>query len=217
MLNIMKKTLLFLFVLLICQTALLGQYQIRNGNFESWDNVSSSSIEPTHWSSHMTCTGSLASSAQSQQIYRVTDTHTGSGYSCKIKARTAFITIIANGTATTGQVNVDNMTPSNSANHTFTSRTDANFNEPFTGKPDSIRFWAKFECPNSSTQFARLNAVIHGDYDYTDPETGSSGSYVVGKALSEFQRGDQGWHQYTVPFDYATYSSLGQTPHYILI
>jgi len=62
-----------------------------------------------------------------------------------------------------------------------------------------------------------MHAVIHGNYEYTDPETGNSSNYVVGKALSEFQRGDQGWHQYTVAFDYASYSPLNQTPAYILI
>ena len=210
------KRILFI-ILMICQVAVFGQYQIRNGNFEIWDSLGTSYEEPTNWSSHMTNTGTFASFARSQQIQRSSDTPTGTGYSCNIYARTAIGSVIANGTVTTGRINVGNISPSNTANHTFTVIGDSDFNEPFSGKPDSIRFWAKFECPNSSTQYAKMHAVIHGVYEYTDPETDNSSNYVVGKAVSEFQRGDQGWHQYTVAFDYASYSSLNQTPSYILI
>lgn len=210
------KRILFA-ILMICQIAVFGQYQIRNGNFEIWDSLGTSYEEPTNWSSHMNNTGSLASFARAQQIQRSTDTHTGTGYSCNIYARIAIGSVIANGTVTTGRINVGNISPANSANHTFTVIGDSNFNEPFTGRPDSIRFWAKFVCPNSSTQYAKMHAVIHGNYEYTDPETNNSSSFVVGKAVSEFQRGDEGWHQYTVSFDYDSYSSLNQTPAYILI
>ena len=209
------KRILFT-ILIMCQVAVFGQYQIRNGNFETWDSLGTSYEEPTNWSSHMTNTGSLSGFARYQQIQRSSDTHTGTGYSCNIYARTAIGSVIANGTVTTGRVNVGNISPSNSANHTFTVIEDNNFNEPFSGKPDSIRFWAKFECTDS-LQYAKMHAVIHGVYEYTDPETDNSANYVVGKAVSEFQRGDQGWHQYTVAFDYASYNSLNQTPAYILI
>jgi hypothetical protein len=209
------KRILFA-ILMICQVAVFGQYQIRNGNFEIWDSLGTSYEEPTNWSSHMTNTGTYASFARSQQIQRSTDTHTGTGYSCNIYGRIAIGSIIANGTVTTGRINVGNISPSNSANHTFTVIGNSDFNEPFSGKPDSISFWAKFECLDS-LQYAKMHAVIHGNYEYTDPETDNSSNYVVGKAVSEFQRGDRGWHQYTVPFDYADYSSLNQTPAYILI
>ena len=199
------------------------RYQLRNSDFETpfVPSPGSSSVgtEPQYWHSFGSVTGSLASTARNaNHISQSTDTRNGIGYSARLSARNVILGIIANGNLTTGRVNAGNMTASNPANHNFTDPNDSNFNEPWTATPDSIRFWAKYT-PNSATQWARMSAYIHDDYKFTDPLGGdpNSPNYIVSSAELEWQRGDQGWHQYIVPFDYASYTHLEKSPKYILI
>ena len=200
-----------------------NSYQLRNGDFEApfvpAPGASATGTEPPYWHSFGSLTGSMASTARSgAQISQSTDTRNSIGFSCKVNARTILGIATANGNMTTGRVNAGSITASNVANHNFTDPNDNNFNEPWTSTPDSIRFWAKYT-PNSATQYARMSAYIHDNYKFTDPLGGDANSpnYIVGSAEFEWQRGDQDWHQYTVPFDYASYAHLGNSPKYILI
>ena len=199
-----------------------NSFQLRNGDFEApfvpSPGASATGTEPPYWHSFGSLTGPQASLARSgAQISQSTDTRNGIGYSCRINARSIIIAI-ANGNMTTGRINAGSMTASNAANHNFTDPNDSSFNEPWTSTPDSIRFWAKYT-PNSATQWARMSAFIHDDYKFTDPIDGdtNSANYVVANAMLEWQRGDQSWIQYTIPFDYASYAHLGKSPKYIII
>lgn len=198
------------------------KYQLRNSNFDepfvTAPGSGSTGTEPQFWHSFNSCTGSLASTARTTaQLSQSTDTRNGVGYSARINARLVLI-VVANGNLTTGRVNAGNMTASNPANHNFTDPNDDNFNEPWTATPDSMRFWAKYTTVNAG-QYARMSTYIHDDFRFTDPLAGNANSAdnIVGFAECEWQRGDQGWHQYTVPFDYASYTHLGKSPKYILV
>lgn len=214
----MKKIIIFLYaVCFLFDYSVAQTYQLPNGGFENWEG-SGTSAEPTHWSSFMTGSGSgLAFSfGQNQQISLSTDVRPGTSGTKSVRLYAKEIMgVIANGIITTGQVNMASTTPSDPSNHTITRRASAAFNQPLSAKPDSIRFWCKFNCP-SSTQKARMNAVIHDSYDYMDPDSydGNAPRHVVGKALAEFTRGTQTWTEYLVPFNYNFQSS---TPSYILI
>ena len=221
--QVRKSVMILSCILFVATMNSFAQYQLRNSTFDAPFNnaqTGNNGVEPEHWHSFGSCvTNTLTGTAKTgSQISQSSDTRNGVGYSCKVNARNVLAGIIANGTVTTGRMNAGSTTASSSDNHNFTDPNNSNFNEPWTTKPDSIRFWAKFTTP-STTQYARLSAFIHGNAKVSDPLAGVSGSsgQVVAYGLYEWQRGDQGWHQYSVPFDYDSYASNGRTPAYILI
>ena len=231
----MKKILLLLLVGLLVQTQVVGQtvYQLPNPGFEDWPGTDITT-EPTAWNSFPTAqcnvpniawvinVCSMGKIVNSLQLERSTDIRENASgqYSCKIKARDAGIQGVleatANGTLTTGQIRVGVSDPVDSPeNHNRTLASNgADLKQIWHGMPDSIRFWAKFTCP-SATQEARMHAIIHDNHDYTDPENSTAhANYVVAKALCQFTKGDEKWHQYSVAFDY---NYPATTPAFLLL
>lgn len=216
------KTILIAIINLIIFTSFSTYaqvYQLPNGGFEIWDGTDSDD-EPTNWNGFPSaeCTLFLGcGTATATRHAKSTDTRPGSGgsYSCKIYATSA-LGIIANGNISTGQIRIGSTTATNfEENYNITRSTNAEFKQSLNAKPDSIRFWAKFVCP-STTQNARMHAVIHNNYNYKDPEDGdaSAGSHVVAHATDNFTRGDQEWTLHSVPFDY---DFPADDPVYILL
>ena len=189
--------------------------QLYNGGFEDWHG-SDKEAEPVHWHSFMSADGDgLAyAAARAQQVQLSTDVRPGSEgkTSVCIYAR-SILGIIANGNLTTGRIHVGSANADDASNYNFTQRSNENFCQILTAKPDSIRFWAKFECPDAE-QKARMSAIIHDAYDYRDPEASGDLVHAVGKACHEFTKGDGEWHCYTLPFDY---SYAAAEPHFLLI
>jgi len=213
--ELMNKIILFVFLSFFCSLALFSQtYQFPNGGFELWDGSSADS-EPSSWNAFpsakcdLTGMASLGcGTATATRHAKSTDTRPGSSgnYSCKIYATKISIlgnTVIANGNITTGQIRIGSTTATNPENYNITRASDSDFRQDLNAKPDSIVFWAKFVCP-SETQQAKMIAIIHDNYSYRDPEDSdpNAASHVVGKALKFFNRGDQAWKRYSVPFDY---------------
>ncbi len=208
----MKKGLLLLILCtLFINVSLLSQvYQLPNGGFETWDG-NGSDDEPANWNAFPSAACDLSfpaslgcGSATETRHEKSTDKRPGSSgnYSCKLFA-TSVLGVIANGTVTTGQIRIGSTTAANTENYNITRTGDSQFRQSIGAKPDSIRFWAKFVCP-STTQTAKLSAIIHNNYAYRDPDGSDSNaeSHVVAKATHFFTRGDQTWVQYSVPFDY---------------
>lgn len=190
-------------------------YQLPNGGFETWDGTSSSS-EPTNWNSFGTSECTLiigCSSAQQTHHENSSDTRPGSAgsHSCRIYA-TSIMGVVANGNMTTGRIHAGSMTATNSANYNVTYPSQAGFNQPFNGRPDYIHFWAKAQISSSSDQ-ARMNAVVHNNSEVRDPIRTSDHVNITGVATLNFN-GDNTWHEYTVPFSY-TYGNA--TPEYLLL
>jgi hypothetical protein len=223
----MKKiTLLILssIILILLQAELKAQvYQLPNGNFELWDGDSNN--EPANWNGFPTANCNLSigcGTAMTTRHEMSTDVRPGTtgSYSCKIfatKVNIMIISVTANGNLTTGKINIGSSTASNSSNYNFTEAGNPDHSQALNAKPDSIVFWAKFVCPASATQQARMNAVIHDSYNYCDPSGSDSNgaNHIVGQATQNFTRGDQTWVRYAVPFDYNGFSAT--TPEYILI
>lgn len=217
----MKKKLFNLKkIALFCATAFLSlstmaQMQVGNSDFENWDNVGDSEEEPTNWNSFMTADCTLGSFmcgiAQSQLIERSTDAHSGS-YSARIWSKSTF-GIVANGNMTLGRVHMGSSTADDSDNYNYTDIADPDFNQPFTGNPDSLVAWVKFN-PQSATDKARVSATIHNDNNYRDPDDGSATNFVVAKAVHNYNSTDDEWQRISVPFDYIGPSTDAQ---YILI
>lgn len=217
----MKKLASLLFIVFPC-LIFAQTYQLPNGNFESWG-----SEEPAYWNGFPTSQCDLSglyalgcSAAQETRHEQSTDVRPGTTgtSSCKLFATVVSLlgsSIPANGTLTTGQIRIGSSTPASPENYNISRTADGDLSQSFTGKPDYIRFWAKFECP-SATQEARMNTVIHDAYDYRDPEgsDANAGSHVVAKATRQFTI-TNGWQEFVVPFDYQGYTATN--PAYILI
>ena len=205
-------------VLLTFPLAIFGQvYQLPNPGFEYWDNnYADEDDEPTNWNGFPTAECTLASYACNlatpTKHARSTDTHTGTGYSCRIFAASTILAV-ANGNITTGRIHIGSISATNTANNNYTVITNNDFSQPFNGKPDSIRFWAKFHASSSSSQ-ARMSAVIHENHNLQDPLIDEEAQYIVAHAERNFT-GDNSWHEFTVPFDYDNFA--GTTPAYILV
>lgn len=197
-------------------------YQLPNPGFEIWDG-SGTDDEPTYWNGFPSADCDLVigcSSATATRHSKSTDIRPGTSgsYSLKLFATEINIlgnTIIANGNITTGQIRIGSTSASSSQNYNISLTSNSAFSQPLNAKPDSIRFWAKFVCP-SSTQQARINAIIHDNYNYRDTDLSdpNAPAHIVAKATYNFTRGSQNWVNYTIPFDYAYPAS---TAHYILI
>ena len=196
----MNKILLFTIV----STAALfsfGQGQIGNSDMEQWESVASGE-EPNNWNSFLSATGGWAWAA-SDQVQSSTDVRPGSAgvKSCRIWSNSSF-GIIANGNVTLGQINMGSTTPSDASNYNFSKTSDANHSEMLADTPDSLVFWAKFT-PNGGNGNARMKATLHDNYDYQDPEDGTSATHVVATAVVNFPSTGGNWTRFSIPFDYS--------------
>lgn len=204
----MKKFLLIIIALI--PSLMFAQLQLPNGGFENWDD----NAEPSNWNTFVTAkcdievgslTETLCKGATKVKHGKSTDVRPGSEgqYSCFLFA-SKVLSFVANGNVTTGQIRIGTTDLKSKENYNITRMTNKDFNQPFTGRPDSIKFWAKFRCPDS-LQEARMKAVIHDKYDVRDPEETDSVKCfekIVSEAVLNFTPGDQEWHEYTVPFEY---------------
>ncbi len=195
--------------------------QVGNSDFELWDNESNESAEPQNWNGFMTAGGSLAGTAAGQCMESTTEVRPGAVvgskgvylYSYKVFG------VNANGNLTVGKINAGAMSAADQANHNATIQNNEAFSETMTSRPDSITAWVKLMTNDVN---ARLSAIIHDDFSFQDPSRDEDMQHVVGEAKLNYARvndesGNATWQRLSVPFDYATYASLGLDPKYILI
>jgi len=189
--------------------------QILNGGFEDWEGEGKE-MEPCHWNSYMSAdgTGVAYIAGKAQQVTVSSDVRPGTegGSSVCIFARSV-MGVVANGNITTGRIYMGSTSVQSKDNYNYSSCRLPDFHHVLTARPDSIRFWAKFDCPDAA-QYARMSAIIHDDYDYRDPEVDDELAHAYGKAVLEFTAKSGGWYCYTVPFHYGCPAAR---PKYILI
>ena len=209
----MKKLLQsFAATFLICSPVLHAQQQLGNGNMESWDNVGQATEEPTNWNSFKSGTGSFVSFG-SQQIQRSTAIRAGAtgSYCARVWSKST-LGIVANGNMTIGQINMGSSTPSSSSNYNFSKTSDVNFSEVMTSSPDSLVFWVKYTAGAGNQ--ARVNAIIHDNYDLRDPQDAASIPHIVGTATLNYPPTAGVWVRKSVPF---LYNGSATSPQFILI
>lgn len=218
--NLHKKVLALL--LGVSAITANAQYQISNPGFEGdWTQYtqnSTSGYEPDGWHSFITLNsgGTLYNSAIENKMEESSDVRPGTDgvKSAKIWSSSVsilFWTYVTNGTITTGRINAGSTTTTDaSGNYNFSDPSD--YNEPFTGRPDSITSWVKF-IPVSSGDQARISAIIHDNSRYQDPEAVTY-TNVVAKAQYDYTSIDNDWQRISVPF---TYEDGDNSPAYILI
>ena len=189
-----------------------SKYQLENPGFEQWDNETTSSIEPSHWNSFMTATGSLKSTVAKQQLEKSTDTRPGSDgkSSVKITARSVLF-VIAQGNLTTGHINAGSLSAADGkGNYNFTDESDDNFNQKITGLPDSLVVWLNV----SVSKNAGVSCYLHTAGYFQDPQANDITATVISNAKASLPT-TNGWKRVSIPFSYEV--TDGTRPKYALV
>ena len=193
-------------------------YQVENSDFELWDDEDNDNIEPAHWNSFMHATGTLSGMVKGKQVEKSEETRPGSEgqYSAKIFAREIKILTItaatAQGNLTTGCINGSSMSATDaSGNYNYTNINDNNFNQTFTGKPDSLRVWVKTSCVYN----AAISCFLHTEGYYQSPEANDITATVVAKTEKSDVVAEE-WAEVVLPMEYNEEAD-DQRPFYALI
>ncbi len=196
--------------LFVLQLPVKAQYHLRNGDMSNWVSVGATAEHAQYWNSMKNGATGSYNTTPGKCVFQSTDVPPVPGITYSAQLKCVEITVVIfkikqNGQMTTGRVSANSATATDAnGNYNYTDVSNSEYSTPIMGKPDSIRFWAK--CVNSSlADSARMNAVIHDDYNYHDPEgTGGSASHRLGNATLNFNRvGANGtWIEYKLPFVY---------------
>ena len=150
-----------------------------------------------------------------------------SGYGCEIHAVTLAGNLV-NGVLTTGQMQFASPDNKSADNNTYTDKDNKlghNAAMKFTGRPDSVYFWCKFEMKKPSN-VAVAKFHIHGNVAYKDISSHTSATAQKGKIANAFcdikDHNDGKWHQYKYKFTYydeqnKVVATTSRTPSYILV
>lgn len=195
------KRILLLSLSAVLAGSVSAQGQIGNSDMETWESVATA-FEPENWNSFLSAQGSLTGFA-ANQIEESGNVRPGSAglSSARIWTRNAGFNVKANGNMTCGRINMGSITASSPDNHNLSLTSDPMFSEAFTDTPDSIVFWVEYNASDNGSE-ARMKATLHDDFDYTDPETGTSADHIVATAELNYSP-TNGWVRMSVPFNYS--------------
>ena len=204
------KRFLTLFAAAALALTASAQLQIQNSSFEEWDNEETSSIEPSHWNSFMSGTGSMKGFAASQQVKKSDDAHSGS-FSAHIYARSVF-GVVAQGNLTTGCINMGSASATDAnGNYNYTNEDDAEFHQKFTGLPDAMRVWVKGSCAYPAGASCNLHTAGY----FQDPAGNTITAQRIAKANTSNIACSDAWQEVIIPFVYDI--TDGTRPAYALI
>lgn len=209
----MRKTLLSL-ITVWCGSLLFAQTTITNGGFETWQNESQPTEEPTQWNSNKTG-GNNAPSGPQTCFKETSNPHSGTACA-RVKTGLAFGIVVVNGSLTTGKVEAP--TTNKADGYIRTIPTDPNYGMSFTGRPDSLVFWYRYD--SYSSDYPRVEARLHVGYAYA-PEAPSNNNHpdstvnIIARAQwTNVPNSDVStWTRVSMPFVYVD----SRTPQYILI
>lgn len=157
---------------------------------------------------------------------------TGSTKCVCITSNSPIVGTVANGVMTTGRIYNKSDDPNDAAKNYNSS--DPSFNisskegtkitypnnrsyaQPFTGKPDKFTVWVNF-CPKKQDGYASVNAVIHTNARYQDPEEADKYKAVkVAAAKNDAIANYNNWQKLEIDFDYSV-GNKDNVPAYILV
>ncbi len=171
-----------------------SQQQLENPSFETWENVGAPTEEPVEWSSIKTSDNSGLNTSAPKVCERSSDAHSGS-YSVKLTNVSAFF-IVANGILSNGRIHSD-LNPENG--YVFTDASNAQWNTPFTSRPDSLVGWYKFSPQNNDK--GKVEAIIHSG-NAQNPENGTASNFVAKARFILPSTTVSSWTRFSVPFHY---------------
>ena len=198
-------------IICLASSLAMAQYgtQFENRGFESWSNYGSgnSTIEPVHWHSTKSASGTF-SGWLSQQIEPSAVVRPGSSGTKSVRLwPTSVVGVTANGNMTNGRMNAGSMSATGSGNYNYTQRSDERFNTPITTVPDSIAVWVCFRSADPN-QEAEVRAAIHGNADFKFVSNGTMepADQLVAIATKHFTRtaeagGNYNWKRLSIPFN----------------
>lgn len=213
-------------------------YKYEKKPLNKW-TTKASYTEPLNWHGYATIDASDTNEAGrgGSKLTTSTDVRTGSK-STKCVCITAtnpipLVPILANGVMTTGRIYTHSTTADDASNNynfsdpsfdissaeklgTREKKTypqNRNYAQKFQGKPDLFTVWVNF-IPKNASDRASVNAVIHTNARYQDPEATSYKSVKVAAAKND-NIAKNGWEKLEIPFDYSVGTS--KTPAYILV
>lgn len=164
---------------------------------------------------------------------------TGSTKCVCITSNSPIVGTVANGVMTTGRIynkskeaddagsNYNESDPSfdisSAENKTATFRkpqvlypNNRSYAQTFTGKPDKFTVWVNF-CPKKQEGYASVNAVIHTNARYQDPEEADNYKAVkVAAAKNDAIANYSNWQKLEIDFDYSV-GNKNNVPAYILV
>jgi hypothetical protein len=214
-LNVNMKKSLLLIASIVIYTNSFAQTQIGNGSMEAWENVGSSTEEPTNWNSFKNGTGTMASLFGSTTIARSTSVRPGTGTYCARIWSKSTLGIIANGNMTLGRIQMGSATATDPANYNYSITANALYSEALTDAPDSLVFWVKYTNANAASN-ARVSAVLHDTYDYRDGYNvdAASAPHKVAEISHNYPSTGGQWIRKSLPWNY---TGPATTHTYVLI
>lgn len=209
----------------------LGGFQIPNSGFEDYYTYTNHNNiqEPLYWHSFASAGGSLASfvngTKHTEPSKEVRPKSTGKS-SLKVTS-SSIVTIIANGTITTGRMNAGGFTASDKANHAqidMSSTDKDGHGDPYyvalNGQPDSLDVWVAFKqgTPNSKYPYATVSAITTDGSYYQDPEdktySNKRAEAKDAQIATTFTGNTVTWKKLSIPFSEV---NKGITPKTILV
>lgn len=199
-----------------------AQYQLPNSGFEEWEDVSYKTYtgkEPVGWNSFLTGSGSLKGTAGRSQLEIMSESRPGStgSKSAKLFARKVLHSIFAQGNLTTGCINMGSMTADDAnGNYNYTKIGDGEQNQKFTGLPDAMRIWVKYNSKHEKHPYGKVSTILHTEGYYQDPmgNTEKITAKLVGTAAKTDITSQEDWQELTIPF---VYEATTERPAYALV
>lgn len=213
-------------------------FQLNNRGFEAWHDVSVkpstttySGSEPNGWHGFLSSNGTdlgkflynTAVGAVKSSLTKTTENHSGSNAALLTAGGTSILgkTIVANGTMSTGRMNMGSTSAANTKNHAYIdkSNTDAN-GDPFytsiTNFPDAVTAWVKGSVTNT---MSNMSAILVSSGSYQDPQDeNTTYNNIVAKAKNDDGNisPTSAWQQVSENFDYSKGTTTA-APKYLLL
>ena len=218
----MKRLFTYYLLIVCCAFTAHAQYQLPNSGFEEWEDVSYKTYtgkEPVGWNSFLTGSGSLKGTAGRNQLEIMSESRPGStgSKSAKLFARKVLGSIFAQGNLTTGCINMGSMNATDAnGNYNYTEIGDGKQNQKFTGLPDAMRIWVKYNSTNTQYPYGKVSTILHTEGYYQDPmgNTSKITAQLVGTATKADITSQEDWQELTIPF---VYEATTERPAYALV
>lgn len=218
----MKRLFTYYLLIVCCAFTAHAQYQLSNSGFEEWENVSyrtNTGEEPVGWNSFLTGSGNLKSIAGKNQLEKMSEPRPGSrgSKSAKLFARQVWGSIFAQGNLTTGCINMGSTSATDAnGNYNFTEIGDGKQNQKFTGLPDAMHIWVKYNSTNTQYPYGKVSTILHTEGYYQDPmgNTSKITAQLVGTATKADITSQEDWQELTIPF---VYEATTERPAYALV
>lgn len=193
-----------------------------------WHGYATLESDYETWSDKVRVGNKLTSSTD----VRKENNSTGSTKCVCITSNSPIAGKVANGVMTTGRIYNKDSEPNNAAKNynssdpsfdisskeesKITYPNNRSYAQTFTGKPDKFTVWVNF-CPTKQEGYASVNAVIHTNARYQDPEEADKYKAVkVAAAKNDAIANYNNWQKLEIDFDYSV-GNKDNVPAYILV